>query len=131
MQWAFRAAGISQDRLISIDELVDIVADLAGKRLRESASKIWKARAAATAGRAATPPPGLREVLGWEPRVSPQEGPRARLPHWIRSRLVEVAGGRLSPGAAESTVQVSHAGQAFGQEAGPKKTGAEPTAVRC
>jgi nucleoside-diphosphate-sugar epimerase len=81
---------LGQDRLISVDELVDIVADLAGKRLRK---RYDLSKPQGVRGRNSDNT-RLREVLGWEPRVSLEKGLEHTY-HWIQSRLVEA--GRLAP----------------------------------
>ncbi|HLK11191.1 MAG TPA: NAD-dependent epimerase/dehydratase family protein [Candidatus Binatia bacterium] len=73
---------LGQDRLLSINELVDIVATIAGKRINKR--------------HALTKPQGvrgrnsdntrLRQVLGWEPLISLEEG-LARTYRWIHARL--------------------------------------------
>ena len=84
---------LGQDRMISIDELVDIVAAIAGKRLEKrynlSAPQGVRGRNSDNTR--------LRAVLGWEPRVSLEEG-LARTYHWIEEQLR--AEGR-GPGATE------------------------------
>jgi GDP-D-mannose 3', 5'-epimerase len=79
---------LGQDRLVTIDDLVDIVADIAGKRLqkRYDLSKPQGVRGRNSDNTR------LREVLGWEPRVSLEKG----LEHtyqWIRSQLAEAGRG--------------------------------------
>jgi nucleoside-diphosphate-sugar epimerase len=87
---------LGQDRLISINELVDIVAGIAGKRIGKSYNL--------------TAPQGvrgrnsnndrLRVVLGWEPSVSLEEGLR-RTYLWIESQLTQTAGvGGAAPAEA-------------------------------
>lgn len=73
---------LGQDRLVTIDDLVEIVSDIAGKRLqkRYDLSKPQGVRGRNSDNTR------LREVLGWEPRVSLEKG----LEHtyqWIRSQL--------------------------------------------
>jgi nucleoside-diphosphate-sugar epimerase len=73
---------LGQDRLISINGLVDIVAQIAGKRIGKEHNL--------------TAPQGvrgrnsdnqrLRQVLGWEPEVSLEEGLQ-RTYEWILSRV--------------------------------------------
>lgn len=77
---------LGQDRLISINQLVDIVASIAGKRIRRrhnlSAPQGVRGRNSDNTR--------LREVLGWEPEVSLEEG----LTHtyrWIEQRVRERA----------------------------------------
>jgi nucleoside-diphosphate-sugar epimerase len=73
---------LGQDRLISINELVDIVARAAGKRIRKrynlSAPQGVRGRNSDNTR--------LRAVLGWEPAVSLEEG-LARTYQWIESQL--------------------------------------------
>ncbi|HXJ41016.1 MAG TPA: NAD-dependent epimerase/dehydratase family protein, partial [Bryobacteraceae bacterium] len=73
---------LGQDRMISINELVDIVATIAGKRIHRTHNL--------------TAPQGvrgrnsdntvLRETLGWEPAISLETG-LARTYEWIESQL--------------------------------------------
>jgi nucleoside-diphosphate-sugar epimerase len=73
---------LGQDRLISINELVDMVARIAGKTIHRTHDL--------------TAPQGvrgrnsdnsrLRKVLGWEPQISLEEG-MARTYRWIASQL--------------------------------------------
>lgn len=81
---------LGQDRLISINELVDMVAKIAGKTIRKHHDL--------------TKPQGvrgrnsdnsrLRKVLNWEPSISLEDG-MAQTYQWIASELVKV--GRLAP----------------------------------
>jgi nucleoside-diphosphate-sugar epimerase len=79
---------LGQDRLITINELVDIVAGVAGKRIRKrhnlSAPQGVRGRNSDNSR--------LREVLGWEPQISLEDGLR-RTYEWIRGQLV--AAGRV------------------------------------
>jgi len=75
---------LGQDRLISIDELVDIVAGIAGKRIRK---RYDRSKPQGVRGRNSDNT-RLRHVLGWEPRISLEEG-LERTYRWIESRLVE------------------------------------------
>jgi nucleoside-diphosphate-sugar epimerase len=85
---------LGQDRLISINGLVEMVATIAGKRIRRRHNL--------------TAPQGvrgrnsdntrLRQVLGWEPTVSLEEGMR-RTYHWIAQQLAE----RAAPEPATAT----------------------------
>jgi len=74
---------LGQDRLITIDELVDMVAKTAGKRIvkRYDLSKPQGVRGRNSDNSR------LRQVLGWEPVVSLEEG-LERTYHWIRSELI-------------------------------------------
>ena len=73
---------LGQDRLISINELVDMVANIAGKRIAKehnlSAPQGVRGRNSDNTR--------LRQVLGWEPQVSLEEGLN-RTYHWIRDQL--------------------------------------------
>lgn len=74
---------LGQDRLISVDELVDIVANIAGKRIRKRYDP--------------TKPQGVRgrnsdnsllqKVLNWEPQISLEEGLK-RTYKWIKEQLI-------------------------------------------
>jgi nucleoside-diphosphate-sugar epimerase len=79
---------LGQDRLITINELVDIVARIAGKRIRRrhnlTAPQGVRGRNSDNSR--------LREVLHWEPEVSLEDGLR-RTYEWIRDRLI--AAGRI------------------------------------
>jgi GDP-D-mannose 3',5'-epimerase len=74
---------LGQDRLISINELVDIVAKIAGKRIRKEydLSKPQGVRGRNSDNTR------LRKVLGWEPRVSLEEG-LAKTYGWIEGELL-------------------------------------------
>jgi len=80
---------LGQDRLISVDELVDIVTRLAGKRLFKSHDL---AKPQGVRGRNSDND-RLRQVLGWEPQVSLEDG-LGRTYRWIASQLREA--GRLA-----------------------------------
>jgi nucleoside-diphosphate-sugar epimerase len=73
---------LGSDRLISVDGLVDLVGDIAGKRLtkRHDASKPQGVRGR-NSDNART-----REVLGWEPRVTLEDGLRETYA-WIEGRV--------------------------------------------
>ena len=73
---------LGTDRLVSIDELVELVAKVAGKtiRVRHDTSKPQGVR-----GRNSDNSK-LREVLGWEPRTSLEDG-LARTYQWIAAQL--------------------------------------------
>jgi len=74
---------LGQDRLISINELVDIVAAAAGKQIRKrhnlTAPQGVRGRNSDNSR--------LREVLQWEPEVSLEDGLR-RTYEWIREQLI-------------------------------------------
>jgi nucleoside-diphosphate-sugar epimerase len=73
---------LGQDRLISINELVDMVAAIAGKKIRKrhDPSKPQGVRGRNSDNSR------LREVLGWEPRISLEEGLRHTYA-WISEQL--------------------------------------------
>jgi GDP-D-mannose 3',5'-epimerase len=77
---------LGQDRMISINELVDIVAAIASKRIRKrynlSAPQGVRGRNSDNTR--------LRAVLGWEPAVSLEEG-LGRTYRWIEAQLREQA----------------------------------------
>lgn len=79
---------LGQDRMLSINQLVDLVAQVAGKNIRTthnlSAPQGVRGRNSDNTR--------LREVLNWEPRISLEEG-LARTYHWIQEQLIEA--GRL------------------------------------
>jgi len=73
---------LGQDRMISINELVDIVANVAGKKIgkRYDVTKPQGVRARNSDNTL------LREVLSWEPAISLEEG-LDRTYHWIAAQL--------------------------------------------
>ena len=75
---------LGQDRLISINELVDIVATVAGKRVRRR-HDLTKPQGVRGRNSDNT---RLRQVLKWEPQVSLEEG-LERTYRWIESQLAE------------------------------------------
>src|SRR5918999_705557 len=87
---------LGTDRLVSIDELVELVAKVAGKaiRVRHDTSKPQGVR-----GRNSDNPK-LREVLGWEPQTSLEDG-LARTYQWIAAQLPGRGPGRRGPGNPE------------------------------
>jgi len=77
---------LGQDRLISINELVDMIAQSAGKRVRK---RYNLAAPQGVRGRNSDNS-RLRQVLGWEPSVSLEEGLR-RTYVWIEQQLAQKA----------------------------------------
>src|SRR4051812_8831739 len=77
---------LGQDRMISINELVDIVARIAGKRIgkRYDTTKPQGVRGRNSDNTR------LREVLKWEPEVSLEDG-LARTYHWIEAQVMQSA----------------------------------------
>jgi nucleoside-diphosphate-sugar epimerase len=73
---------LGQDRLISVNELVDIVAAIAGKKIRK---RYDPSKPQGVRGRNSDNS-RLRKVLGWEPRISLEEGLR-RTYLWISQQL--------------------------------------------
>ncbi|HET9713551.1 MAG TPA: NAD-dependent epimerase/dehydratase family protein [Pyrinomonadaceae bacterium] len=73
---------LGQDRMISINELVDIVANVAGKKIgkRYDLTKPQGVRARNSDNTL------LREVLDWEPTISLEDG-LDRTYHWIAAQL--------------------------------------------
>jgi GDP-D-mannose 3',5'-epimerase len=88
---------LGRDDLISVDDLVDLVARIAGKTIRKrhqmNAPQGVRGRNSDNSR--------LRAVLGWEPRISLETG-LARTYRWIRSELEE--SGRLEAAREEETV---------------------------
>ena len=84
---------LGQDRMISINELVDIVAGVAGKRIGKDYD-LTKPQGVRGRNSDNT---RLREVLGWEPQVTLEEG-LARTYRWISGELRKE--GRLGPQAS-------------------------------
>ncbi len=80
---------LGQDRMITIDELVDIVAKVAGKHI-EKQYDLTKPQG--VRGRNSDNS-RLRQVLGWEPIISLEEG-LGRTYDWIREELVKT--GRIA-----------------------------------
>lgn len=83
---------LGQDRLISINELVDIVANIAGKKIRK---KYDLSKPQGVRGRNSDNTK-LREVLKWEPQISLEKGLELTY-FWIREQLIKT--GRLLPTA--------------------------------
>jgi GDP-D-mannose 3', 5'-epimerase len=86
---------LGQDRLISINELADIVAGVAGIEIR----RVHVSGPQGVRGRNSDNS-RLREVLGWEPRISLEDG-LARTYAWIEQQVAE----RLA-GTASRTVEL-------------------------
>lgn len=83
---------LGQDRLISINELVDIVANIAGKTIRK---KYDLTKPQGVRGRNSDNTK-LREVLKWEPQISLEKGLELTY-FWIREQLANT--GKLLPTA--------------------------------
>jgi len=75
---------LGQDRLISINQLVDMVADVAGKSIsrRHDLTKPQGVRGRNSDNER------LRRVLAWEPQISLEQG-LERTYHWIEAQLAE------------------------------------------
>jgi GDP-D-mannose 3', 5'-epimerase len=86
---------LGQDRLISINELVDMVATIAGKTIRKTHDLT---RPQGVRGRNSDNS-RLRQVLGWEPKISLEEG-LAHTYQFISGELRKA--GRLQAAAATS-----------------------------
>lgn len=80
---------LGNDRLVTINELVDLISGIAGKKLRR---RHLLDKPQGVRGRNSNNK-RLREVLGWEPRMSLEDG-LAVTYRWIES---EIGGPRLSP----------------------------------
>jgi GDP-D-mannose 3', 5'-epimerase len=79
---------LGTDRLITINDLVDLVCEIAGKRLKK---RHVLDKPQGVRGRNSDNS-RLREVLGWEPQVSLEDGLR-RTYSWIASELARVGNG--------------------------------------
>jgi nucleoside-diphosphate-sugar epimerase len=73
---------LGQDRMISINELVDMVANIAGKRIGKQYD-LTKPQGVRGRNSDNT---RLREVLHWEPTISLEDG-LERTYHWIAGEL--------------------------------------------
>ncbi len=84
---------LGSDVLVTVDDLVDLVADIAGKRLvkRHDTTKPQGVRGRNSDNTR------LRQVLGWEPRTSLREG-LERTYRWIEAELART--GKLRAGVA-------------------------------
>ncbi|HEU4797174.1 MAG TPA: hypothetical protein VFT02_16185, partial [Pyrinomonadaceae bacterium] len=73
---------LGQDRMISVNELVDMVAQIAGKRIgkRYDLTKPQGVRGRNSDNTR------LREVLGWEPSISLEDGLGITY-HWIAAQV--------------------------------------------
>jgi nucleoside-diphosphate-sugar epimerase len=80
---------LGQDRMITINQLVNIVAAIAGKQIGRS-HDLTKPQGVRGRNSDNT---RLRAVLGWEPSISLEEG-LARTYKWIEQQLI--AGGRIA-----------------------------------
>ena len=80
---------LGQDRMLSINELVDMVAAIAGKRI----GKVHDLNAPQGVRGRNSDNTRLREVLRWEPAISLEDG-LGRTYNWIQGQLI--ATGRLS-----------------------------------
>jgi len=79
---------LGSDRLVTINELIDIVSTIAGKRV---VKRCDLTKPQGVRGRNSDNSK-LRRVLGWEPKVTLEDG-LARTYRWIRERLI--AAGRV------------------------------------
>jgi len=80
---------LGTDELVTVDQLVDLVADVAGKRIlkRHDLSKPQGVRGRNSDNSR------LRDVLGWEPKTSIRDGLSATYP-WVASQVAMEAAGR-------------------------------------
>ena len=78
---------LGQDRMISINELVDMVASIAGKKIQ----RVHNLNAPQGVRGRNSDNTLLRRVLKWEPQISLEDG-LARTYRWIESRLKLAAG---------------------------------------
>jgi GDP-D-mannose 3', 5'-epimerase len=91
---------LGQDRMVSINELADIIAAIAGTRIR----KKHVPGPQGVRGRNSDNT-RLREVLGWEPQISLEDG-LERTYRWIENKVREA----VVNGSAKSTTLVRAAG---------------------
>jgi nucleoside-diphosphate-sugar epimerase len=82
---------LGQDRMVSIDELADMIADIAGYEVE----KVHVSGPQGVRGRNSDNT-RLRAVLGWEPVVSLEQG-LARTYAWIEEQVLEQAAARARP----------------------------------
>jgi GDP-D-mannose 3', 5'-epimerase len=92
---------LGQDRMISVNELVDMVATIAGKRIGKQYD-LTKPQGVRGRNSDNT---RLREVLKWEPTVSLEEG-LAITYHWIAGELQKQSSGAQSEQVAEVSTSV-------------------------
>jgi GDP-D-mannose 3', 5'-epimerase len=79
----FEPLNLNQDRMVSINELADMIASIAGFRL----TKTRVPGPQGVSGRNSDNT-RLKQVLGWEPQVSLEEGLR-RTYLWIKKQVIE------------------------------------------
>ena len=75
---------LGQDRMVTINQLVDMVAAISGKRITK---RYDSTRPQGVRGRNSDNT-RLREVLQWEPRISLEKGLEVTY-HWIFEQLVK------------------------------------------
>lgn len=75
---------LGQDRLVTINKLVDIISDIAGKKISK---KYDRSKPQGVRGRNADISL-MKKILGWEPKVSLEEGLKITY-NWIRDELVK------------------------------------------
>ena len=80
---------LGQDRMVSINQLADMVAEIAGVRI----AKKHVVGPQGVRGRNSDNT-RLREVLGWEPQISLEDG-LARTYRWIEEQVRAAAGERV------------------------------------
>jgi nucleoside-diphosphate-sugar epimerase len=85
---------LGQDRMVSIDQLADIIAGIAGIRIE----KVHVAGPQGVRGRNSDNT-RLREILGWEPAITLEEG-LARTYPWIEAQVAGRMAGASNPMAA-------------------------------
>jgi nucleoside-diphosphate-sugar epimerase len=86
---------LGQDRMISINELVDIVATIAGKKIRKT-HDLTKPQGVRGRNSDNT---RLRRVLNWEPSISLEDG-LALTYHWIEKQLARTGKLQMEPALA-------------------------------
>ena len=87
---------LGQDRMVSINELADIIAEIAGVKLH----KRHVAGPQGVRGRNSDNT-RLRQVLGWEPQISLEEG-LARTYSWIEEQVTQSLAQTTAPRAMEA-----------------------------